>query len=258
MPEVILGTGKEGEELVELKDPKSDTVYKIPKELNAVIGAQIAGVRVGIEKTAKEEYSKKLADLTAKLTEKEITLQEFQTELTTLQNSTLPEAARKEKEAEKKIKDFEKKVTESETKAQTSYNLFRSTKIDNDLMGAFSDPTLEVYSPSQALALLKAYGSVDLVEADGTFKTIVKLKVGEELLELTPKEAAEKFINLPENVNLKKNSLSSGAGSGSGTKVGNATVFSNKDWAVKISSAKPDERKQLLMKASRGEIVVKD
>ena len=197
--------------LVDYKDPKTGAVYKIPKGAMDAFNTQFKLARTSAEGETKKKYESILAEYQ----QKTISLEEMTAKIQQMEEANLSESERLKKELERTTKAKEQELKTFKEQSDKNFSLFKNHKIENDLISAVTSigNGIEVVNPSQLALLLKTVGNADLVEENGNYLTKISLTVDGETVTMSPKEAVQKFLSIPENFHHIKNNLKSGGGS---------------------------------------------
>lgn len=200
----------------------------LPKQVNGIDfqkihGKTIANTRKGTELKYKAELDKVngvLANQNLSLAEKEEALRKFEEEKLSVEERLSKEFTRKEKKYTEELGIYK-------TAAEKNFQLFASTKIENEIYSAL--PLDKLAKPDDTIELLKLRTKPTLVEVDGKYKTVFKMDVDGEERELTAKEASEIF--LAANPHHLKSSLIQGMGTSTlgGRSMGGGLVYSRRE-----------------------------
>lgn len=197
--------------LVDYKDPKTGAVYKIPKGAMDAFNTQFKLARTSAEGETKKKYESILAEYQ----QKTISLEEMTAKIQQMEEANLSESERLKKELERTNKTKELELKTTKELADKNFSLFKNHKIENDLISAVTSTGngIEVVNPAQLALLLKTIGNADLIEENGSYVTKISLTIDGENVTMSPKEAVQKFLSIPENFHHIKNNLKSGGGS---------------------------------------------
>jgi hypothetical protein len=206
-------------EFFEMKDPVTGEVRKLPKELEPFMGHVISKTR----KETEGKYKPLIDDLNNQLKNNQLSLGEQETlraRIQELEEANMSAEERAKLQIDREKKTWEDKHKKAEQYGNDGWNNFYQTKIDNDLFAALGKHDL--YNPDQTKMILKTMGGAKVVknEESGKFETKLTMLVPDKdgaLKEqvLSPQEAVDKFLALPENANHLKASLRPGGGAGS-------------------------------------------
>jgi len=202
------GQGDQAPKTFKFKDPVNQKEYDLPVEFQETIGHINSVARKETQRKAEE----RLLTMQQQFNEKSEAYQKIEEELNALreQNMTAEQRAEAAIKREKQAWENEKKsLSEKSGKFE---NLFMTTKIENDLLGAMGG--FELNNPAQAMRLLKDDGKAELVETEpGIFKTVLKLTdENGDVVEMTPSEAVKRYFAMPENLHHLKRNFVGGSG----------------------------------------------
>lgn len=193
-----------------------DTVHKIPVMAGDVNIKELLGKAAGAaRKEAEARLKEKYAPLESALSDKTLTAQQLQEKIDAFELEKLSAEDRVKKQYENEMKKRDQAIKDANDIATKNLNLFRENKIQNDIHAALSG--FNLFNPEQTMLMMRHVGKADLVEADGSYKTVFRVSENGVESELTPKDFAAKFLALPEYANQIKNNLIAGGGTGSGS-----------------------------------------
>lgn len=235
------------DDLVDFKDPRTGEMVKIPKSFQSLLGHVAEASRKRTESELKSRHQSQIDNSSQ-------TLEELQARLQQLEDEKLSEKDRIKKEADREIAKLKTQLEQTTKTAEDRFNLYKSHKIENDLLSVIGDPSIGVANPTQVLALLKAIGQPDLTQTEaGDFQTILKLNLdGSTVQELNPRDAVTKFLSLPGNSNLLKNNLVPGGG----THTTGRTTQAGNQYKASDFESNPALKTEYLNRRRNGENVV--
>lgn len=208
------GDIKPGVKYIEKVDPVTKKSFKIPAELEPVLGHFISATRSSIESQYKP--------LVEQIEKENVELKDIRTEYEKLKEQSMSAEQRAEANAKKVIVEHEKKAKIAIEEAGTWKKRFEEMTIKNDIYSSFGDAKL--FNPSQAVLLFQNEGEARISEVvdesgkpTGRFETRVTLMLendkGEvEKVEGTPTELFKRWIKLDRNLHHVQNDVNVGAG----------------------------------------------
>lgn len=216
----------------------------LPTEVNGVNLREVYGKTIATtRKMTESKYKGELEKVNGVLANQNLTLAEKEEALRKFEEEKLSVEERLSKEYSRKEKKYTEELGTYKTAAEKNFQLFASTKIENEIYSAL--PLDKLAKPDDTIELLKLRTRPTLVEIDGKYKTVFKMDVDGEERELTAKEASEIF--LAANPHHLKSSLIQGMGTSTlgGRSMSGGLVYSRREMAVN-PSLKAEFTKKLL------------
>lgn len=220
-------------ETFDFTDPVTKEVHKIPESQRKLHGHMISNAR----SQAEDKYKPLLTEIKTKHSEMLTKHDALRDKVTGLEEANMTADERASAAVDREKKESKEREGKLKKERDESQGLFQSHKKDTDIMKALGK--YELYDANQARILLSSKGKPTIVkdEATGVYKTVLKLSLPDESgkmveQELSPEEAAEKFLALPESSNLLRTNLRPGGGTKqTGGKLGTdgAIVYSDTD-----------------------------
>lgn len=224
---------------------------KLPKVIDGINLQEGLGQVIGRSRSeAKKEFEKTASELRELLQKKDITIEEFGQKLQQIEDEKLTTEERIKKETSREVEKLRKELEKVSGESKSHLDKYKNTRIENEILSAISKH--QVVNASQLSILLRAAGAADLAaEENGVDKVILKMKINGEEQVLSPADAVEKFLAMPENMHHLKNNLRSGGGStAGGNKRPDGTISYTRD-----QLRDPAVRKEAYEKMARGEKV---
>lgn len=199
---------------IEKTDPETGQRFKIPKDLEAVLGHYISSTR--------KEVERKYKPMIEALESEKAEFGDIKAEYEKLKEASMTAEERAQANAKKVIDEHERKSKAIAEEAGKYKELFFDTTRRNDIMSAFSG--FDLCNPVQTAILLEAEGKArveEKVDGDGkptgAYETRITLSIPNakgdmETIDGTPTELFSRWINLDRNLHHKKNSMNPGAG----------------------------------------------
>ena len=254
-------------ETVDIPDPKTGKVVKLPKEYQGLI-QNIIGVA---KSTAKAGADKKVKDVQVRLDElinkvggggNTPSYEEIKQTLTDLQEKDLPEAERNQNDLARKLGTLEKSVKFQTSRAEVYRSKFEANAIEQAITNSLDGHS--VFSHRKTIRNVIADSNIKIEwEKDskgnetGVHKMTVEMMLPDETGELTMqetslKEGVSKWLARSDNANELKSNLAAGAGtsttSGSRKDSTGQLVFKRSE----IGGINPPRRKEYLEAMEKG------
>lgn len=212
------GAGGGADDTFEWKDPEGKT-YKLPNKPE--IKEAISKSSHWGKKDATRKFQSQLDEMSRLVQDKTTTLETLQNKMREIEEAGLSDVEKHKKQQERMKLETEAKIKAlADEKAQWE-NRYTETEIKNTLYGALSKHGLN--NPAQTMMIIKQLGKAKLVkdEQSGEYKTVLDAKslgLPDPLTggiiegELSPQEAIDKFLAMPDNAHHLKNNLKPGNG----------------------------------------------
>ena len=226
------GKPEEGEkpkevEMVDITNPKTNKIVKLPKEFHGLITDVIeVSKSVAKQNTNRKvkEVQGRLDDLTKKLGGggDAPSYEEMKQMLTDLQEKDLPEAERGKNELARKLSGMDKTIQYQTKRAETFRSKYEINEVEQAITKALDGHN--IFNHGKTVRNIIADSNIRIEwEADsqgietGNHKMIVEMMLPDESGELTMQEVSlkdgtSKWLALSQNANELKSNLSSGAG----------------------------------------------
>jgi hypothetical protein len=201
-------------EYIDKKDPETGQSFKIPKDLEPIIGHFISSTRKEVEKRYKP--------MVEALESEKAEFGDIKAEYEKLKEANMTAEERAQANAKRVIEEHERKTKAIVEESEKYRQLFFDTTKRNDIMSAFAG--FDLCNPMQTAILLEAEGRARVEEKidndgkpTGFYETRITLNIqndkGEtETIDGTPEELFKRWINLDRNLHHIKNPLNPGAG----------------------------------------------
>lgn len=215
-------------EMVDITNPKTGKIVKLPKEYQPLIG-DIIGVAKSSAKANAEKRVKdvqvRLDDLTKKVGGggEAPSYDDLKQMLTDLQEKDLPEAEKNKNDLSRKLTGMDKTIKYQTERAETFRSKFEINAVEQAITNALDGHS--VFSHRKTIRNIVADSNIK-IEWDkdsqgnetGAHKMTVEMMLPDESGELTMqevslKEGISKWLSRSDNANELKSNLSSGAGS---------------------------------------------
>lgn len=199
---------------IEKTDPETGQKFKIPKDLEAVLGHYISSTR--------KEVERKYKPMIEALESEKAEFGDIKAEYEKLKEASMTAEERAQANAKKVIDEYERKAKAIAEDAEKYRQLFFDTTKRNDIMSAFSG--FDLCNPVQTAILLEAEGRARVEEKvdndgkpTGAYETRITLNIPDgkgnvESIDGTPTELFPRWISLDRNLHHKKNPMNPGAG----------------------------------------------
>lgn len=214
-------------ETVDIKDPKTGDIVKVPKEVQGLV-QNIIGVAKSTAKAGADKKVKDIQDRLDGLTKKVggggegPSYDDLQKMLTEIQEKDLPEAEKIKKEQDRRLTTAASSLKFQTEKANVFRHKFESKEINQSIIDALTGHDLHNLTKTVRNIVAESNIRVDW-EADsqgnetGNHKLIVEMMLPDESGEMTMqetslKEGVSKWLNLAGNANELKANLLSGTG----------------------------------------------
>lgn len=252
-PEVIEGQGQQAAPAETFAFKIGDKELQLPKTVGEINLQEAIGQVIGRSRSeAKREYDKTATELRTLIQNKDTTLKDLQEKLEQMELDKMSVEERAKAEVSRELDKLRKEIEKYQGESKSAVDKYRNEKIENQIMAAISRHP-DVNNPQQVALLLRTIGAPDVVadQEKGFDKVVLKLQIDGAMQELSPAEAVDKFLGMPENGHFLKNNLRSGGGSGAGgRKLPDGTIQYTEE-----QLRDPNVRKEMLEKIKRGEKV---